>query len=165
MEKNTTLSADVTVINNSTVLTKDETQRVIMLDEVKANIFAIQDKFDGLAQLIAGQLYLASENKLYELEGYTGVGKWAEDTFGISSGTASDSIGVFKRFGNKDDLTSIATEYAEYNFSSLISMKKLSDEQIKLLELDPKMSRREIKERVSKLSTIAYSNVSKTPPG
>lgn len=161
MKETKLATQEIAITNQAIVLTKDEAERLEMLDEVKRNITIIQDKADGLTQLIAGQLYLASENKLYELEGYTGLGKWAEETFNISSGTASDAVGVFKRFGNKDDMLSIDEKYSAYNFSSLISMKKLTDEQIALLKITPNMSRKDIKARVGQLSMIESKEASR----
>ena len=162
MKETKLTTQEIAITNQAVVLTKDEAERFEMLDEVKRNITVIQDKYDGLAQLIAGQLYLASENKLFELEGYTGIGKWAEETFNISSGTASDAIGVFKRFGNREDMLSIDPKYSAFNFSSLISMKKLTDEQIKLLKITPDMTRKEIKAKVSQLAMIESKEASRS---
>lgn len=104
-----------------------------------------QNKSDGLAERIAGQLYICSRKELYKIDGFTSMGEWATSKFEISPGTCSDAINTYSRFGSKDVIGEIDDKYKEFMFSTLIAMKKLSDDEIEELGINPLMSRSQVK--------------------
>lgn len=114
------------------------------LEQAKRIIVECQNKSEGIAEQISKQLYLVNKDKLYKMDNYNSMGLWANEMFGISQGTCSDAIAVFKRFKN-DEVDEIDSRYRDYAFSSLITLKKLSDEEINKLEINPYMTRKEIK--------------------
>lgn len=125
----------VSVVNNAEYERLEQAKRIIM---------ECQNKSEGIAEQISKQLYLVHKDKLYKMDNYNSMGLWANEMFGISQGTCSDAIAVFKRFKN-DVVDEIDSRYRDYTFSSLITLKKLSDEEIKKLEINPDMSRKKIK--------------------
>lgn len=126
------------------------TQDINKLEECNRNILEAQMKSDGLAETIAANLYIIHRKKLYEIEDYKNIYDYAKDRFDISRGTVSDSIGVFERFGNKEAYK-IEGVYGEYNFSTLMRMKKLTDEEIEKAGITPAMSRKEVIACIEKL--------------
>lgn len=102
-----------------------------------------QEQAEGLAQTIAGNLYIVAQKKLYQLEDYSTVHEWAMDTFGIAKGTVSDAINTFARFG--DGVTGrLQDKYSAYNYSTLMKLKKYSDEELERMEINPEMSRSQV---------------------
>lgn len=102
-----------------------------------------QNKAEGLAQTIAANLYIVSQKKLYQLEEYSTVHEWAMETFGIAKGTVSDAINTFARFG--DGVTGkLQDKYSAYNYSTLMKLKKYSDEELEKMEINPEMSRSQV---------------------
>lgn len=122
--------------------TEAEFQKYARAQEVIAEC---QLKSEGLAERIAGQLYIVSKSELYRIDNYSSMGEWAADKFEISKGTCSDAINTYERFGDKDKIGVIADKYADFMFSSLIAMKKLTDEEIESIGIKPTMSRAAIK--------------------
>lgn len=116
--------------------------------ELGQKINTAQKQADGLARTIAGALYAIQAKKLYEIESYKNIYEYAEQTHGISRGTCSDAINVFKRFGDKDNKTELLPEWQDYAFRSLIMMKKLDDDTIGRLQLTPTTISKEIKQRI-----------------
>lgn len=112
-----------------------------------------QEKAEGLAERIAGQLYIVSQKKLYELDDYKTVHEWAMAQHDIAKGTVSDSINTFARFG--DGVTGLIKEdYQQFTFSTLMKMKNLTDEQIKLAGINPTMSRSQVIEAIKGLKVL-----------
>lgn len=126
------------------------TKDINKLEECSRNIIEAQMKSDGLAETIAANLYIIHRKKLYEIEDFKNIYDYAKERFDISRGTVSDSIGVFERFGNKESYK-IEGKYGEYNFSTLMRMKKLSDEQIEKAGINATMSRKEVIACIEKL--------------
>ena len=124
------------------------------LETAKAIILDAQERAEGLAERIAGQLYIVNINKLYELEDCKTTAEWADKEFGISKGTVSDAVNTFARFGDMDNKDRIAEKYSQFMFSSLIKMKGLSDEQIDRAGILPTMSRKQIVDAISALKVL-----------
>ena len=120
----------------------------------KEVITECQLKAEGIAERIAGQLYIVNKLELYRIDDYTSMGEWASERFDISKGTCSDAINTYDRFGDKDHLGVIADKYSEYMFSSLMAMKKLSDLQIQQAGIHPGMSRTAIKDAMKALKEL-----------
>lgn len=133
-ETNTTKKPELSVFS---------TQDMVKLQECSLKIKEAQGKAEGLAETIAANLYIIQHNKLYEIDDYTNIYDFAKERFDISRGTVSDAIGVFERFGNKETYE-IHHKYSEYNFSTLMRMKKLSDEEIEKAGINPTLSRKEV---------------------
>lgn len=136
--------------NTNNELSVFSTQDINKLEECSRNILEAQMKSDGLAETIAANLYIIHRKKLYEIDDFKNIYDYAKERFDISRGTVSDSIGVFERFGNKEAYK-IEGKYAEYNFSTLMRMKKLSDEEIEKCGISPTMSRKEVIACIEKL--------------
>lgn len=136
--------------NTNNELSVFSTQDINKLEECSRNIIEAQMKSDGLAETIAANLYIIHRKKLYEIDDFKNIYDYAKERFDISRGTVSDSIGVFERFGNKEAYK-IEGKYAEYNFSTLMRMKKLSDEEIEKCGIGPTMSRKEVIACIEKL--------------
>lgn len=112
-----------------------------------------QAKAEGLAERIAGQLYIVAQKKLYELDDYKTVHDWAMAQHDIAKGTVSDSINTFARFG--DGVTGlIKEEYQQFTFSTLMKMKNLTDEQIELAGINPTMSRSQVVDAIKGLKVL-----------
>lgn len=107
------------------------------------NILDAQSRAEGLAEIVASNLYIVSQNKLYMLDDYKNVHEWAMDKFGISKGTVSDSINTFARFG--DGTTGkLLEKWQDYAFSTLMRIKKYSDEEIAEMGIDATMTRAQV---------------------
>lgn len=105
-----------------------------------SNIEVAQRQAEGLAETIAGNLYIINKKELYKLEDYDNIHKFAMDKFEISKGTVSDSINTFERFG--DGTTGLLKpKYLGYKFSTLMKLKKFSDKEIEEMGITPEMSR------------------------
>lgn len=108
-----------------------------------SNIEVAQRQSEGLAETIAGNLYIINKKELYKLEDYDTIHKFAMEKFEISKGTVSDSINTFERFG--DGVTGrVQDKYSKYNFSTLMKLKKFSDKEIETMGVTPEMSRSQV---------------------
>lgn len=142
-------------------VTKAMLNRVFSSNEISqlatlgAKINDAQKQADGLARTIAGALYAIKAKKLYEIESYKNIYEYAEQTHGISRGTCSDAINVFKRFGDKDNKTELLPEWQAYAFRALIMMKNVTDDTIARLEITPSLTSKEIKQRISDYTDFA----------
>lgn len=121
------------------------------LETAKQIIFDCQSQADGLAEKIAGQLWIIYKKELYIAEGETNMGVYANKMFGISKGTCSESINTIDRFGVQGVLQD---KYKDYKFSSLMAMKSLTDEQIEAAKINPTMTREQIKSAINDLKAI-----------
>lgn len=118
---------------------KDE---LILLEKAKNTIYEAQRASEGLAEKIASQLYIIYKKELYIAEGESNMGSYAQKMFGISKGTCSDSINTIERFGVQGVLQD---KYREYKFSTLMAMKRFTDEQIERAEINPTMTREQVR--------------------
>ena len=108
-----------------------------------SNIEVAQSQSEGLAETIAGNLYIINKKELYKLEDYDTIHKFAMEKFDISKGTVSDSINTFERFG--DGVTGrVQDKYSKYNFSTLMKLKKFTDKEIETMGVTPEMSRSQV---------------------
>lgn len=112
-----------------------------------------QRRAEGIAQTIAGELFVVASKRLYELDDCKSVADWAKLKFNISKGTVSDAISTFQRFG--DGTTGkLLDRWQEYNYSTLMKMKKLSDEQIEMAGIKPTMSRSQVVDAIEALRVL-----------
>lgn len=134
-----------------------KTQQLAMALTCEQNIDNLQRQTEGIAAAIAGNLAVIKENKLYEVQGYKNFGEYCEKRFEISKSTGSEAATTFKRFGiiNEDGTFRIHEDYATYNFSTLISMKKLTNDEIKALGINPAMTRAQVKDIIANKDKVA----------
>lgn len=134
-----------------------KTQQLAMALTCETNIDNLQRQTEGIAAAIAGNLAVIKENKLYEVQGYKNFGEYCEKRFEISKATGSEAATTFKRFGiiNEDGTFRIHEDFATYNFSTLISMKKLTNDEIKALGINPAMTRAQVKDIIANKDKIA----------
>lgn len=130
----------VAEIENMSVFSKSDKDT---LARCISNIEVAQRQSEGLAETIAGNLYIINKKELYKLEDYDTIHKFAMEKFDISKGTVSDSINTFERFG--DGVTGrVQDKYSKYNFSTLMKLKKFSDKEIETMGVTPEMSRSQV---------------------
>lgn len=113
-------------------------------------IESCQSAADGLAEAIAGQLYIINKKELFRIDKYTSMVEFAMDRFNISRGTVSDSINTYDRFGDKQQIGQLDAKYQDYKFSTLISLKKFSDEELEEIGINPTMTRAQCKDAIKK---------------
>lgn len=164
-----------TQVENMTVFSAMDEQA---LQNCIMNIDKAQLQSEGLAETIAYNLCIVNDRKLYQLEDAKSITEWATNRFNISKGTVSDAIATFKRFGSMES-GRIDDKYNAYTFSSLIRLKKYSDEDLEDAAINPSMSRGQMlnalevwknaKEDEEKLTAIrkewesVYEELSKLP--
>ena len=142
-------------MKNNTIVTWTDADNE-MLKTCKAGIENCQKQADGIAQRVAGYLFTVDKHSLYEIEDFTGVGKWAEHHFGIKKSTTSEAIKVFKRFGSeKDGNAKIIDKYSEYAFTALVALAPYSDETIEREKINPQMTRSAIRDIVQAMKLRA----------
>lgn len=132
--------AQTTITEEMTVFTQADYDKLTTCTE---NILNAQRASEGLAQTIASNLFIVSQNKLYELEDYKTVHDWAMEKFDISKGTVSDSINTFARFGD-GNTGKLLEKWENYQFSTLMRIKKFSDEEIEQMGIDFTLSRAQV---------------------
>lgn len=140
------------IMNAVVTFTKSD---IDTLRRAENRIADAQSKAEGLAEMIAGQLYIVYKKGLYKIDEYKNMAEWANDRFNIAKGTCSDAINTYARFGDMDKIGKIADDYSQYKFSTLIAMKGLSDEDIEKIGIDPTMSRAKVKELIAGYKAIA----------
>lgn len=137
------------------------------LEAHKRAIIDIDNKREGLAVSLAYHLWDISVKGLFEIETkqdgtpFKGIGDYAEYTFGIAKGTTSDAVNTFERFGNRET-QSIADKWADYKFSNLMVLKKLSDDEIAIAGITSADSKASIKDKLQHLK-IEQSKVAMLP--
>lgn len=145
---------------DETKIVKSELTKAALLDNPKAaemyarchdSIKKEYTKVDKVYLSVAANLYLIYKDKLFMLADYKNIYDYSKTEFGMARGTTGDLINIIKRFGNKET-GKLLPEYKDYNFSQLNAMRKLGDDEIKLLEFNPDMSRDEIKEIISEFN-------------
>lgn len=140
----------VTQVENMSVFSTADHAK---FEEANAIIRDCQLRAEGLAEQIAGQLAIVAAKELYKLEDYKNVHAWAMEVHGIAKGTVSDSINTFKRFGDMET-GRLKQQYSAYSFSTLMKMKGLSDEQIKIANITPELSRSQVIDAIKALATL-----------
>ena len=110
----------------------------------------------GLAGVERGYINIAADvAKLADAAAYTEVGykniyDMCDILFGMSRGTVSNLRTIVKRFF--DSNYKMLPEYKDFSVTALLAMKDLTDEEIKLLELTPDMSNKELREIIASLN-------------
>ena len=110
----------------------------------------------GLAGVERGYINIAADvAKLADAAAYTEVGykniyEMCDVLFGMSRGTVSNLRSIVKRFF--DSNYKMLPEYKDFSVTALLAMKDLTDEEIKLLELTPEMSNKELREIIARLN-------------
>lgn len=102
--------------------------------------YRISDIFNNYLQ-IASELIEIQDGNLLSITEYTSILDYAADQFELSSTTTSNIINIYKRF--TDENGRIKTEYKNYQFSKLVEMISLPEEQLQLIE--PNMTVKEIR--------------------
>lgn len=118
-----------------------------MFFNLKNDICFAQRDAEGIAQRIAKDLWLIREKELYLIDDFKSITDYAVSVHGISKGTASDAINTYARF-HDPDTKEIAARYSDYTFSTLMVMKKLTDEEIEASGIKPTMSRAKVQEAI-----------------
>lgn len=98
-----------------------------------------------------GWLHLDNYSSVDRSHDHKSFCKWAEDFFDKPHSTMSETIAVAKRYYN-DNGTLINDEHAQYGYTQLLRMRKLSDEEI-AENITPDMSSADIKKLVIELKT------------
>lgn len=111
----------------------------------KERIETAQKQGNSSILAIAGALAAIAENKLYEEQGCKDIYQYAKDTHGISRGSVSEAINVFKMYGDAST-GSLLPEFQAYTFNQLVEMRKLPE--IEQKNVVPETSVRELKEKV-----------------
>ena len=110
----------------------------------------------GLAGVERGYINIAADvAKLADAAAYTEVGykniyDMCDILFGMSRGTVSNLRSIVKRFF--DSNYKMLPEYKDFSVTALLAMKDLTNEEIKLLELTPEMSNKELREIIASLN-------------
>lgn len=100
-------------------------------------------------------LYEFQNNEYYRDFGFDNFEECIARNLGLDKGTASRCMNVWLRFCNKNV---VIEEYEEFNYSQLVEMLPMSDEQI--AEISPGMSVREIREFKKESKKKAKSSLS-----
>lgn len=105
-----------------------------------------QMKAGSLARVIAGALAEVADKKLWKIN-YKNFEEYCLSEHDIAKSTASEAINTYKRFKAADGYY-ISDKYSEVPWRSLISMRKLSDDEIERLKLLQCKTSMEVKARV-----------------
>lgn len=123
------------------------------LEQAEMTITACQQQAEGIAETIASELFVVASKELYKITEHKSAADWAGEKFGISKGTVSDAINTFKRFG--DGTTGkLLPKWEDFNYSTLMRMKNLSDEQIKAAGIVSTMSRSQVIDAMKALKVL-----------
>lgn len=97
-----------------------------------------------------------NQYKVYSKK-YSSLIEYADKELGFKKSTVYNCIAVLKRFAFKDERGNykmfLKDEYKEYNFSQLVQLTKLEDEEIKVLSVTKDTPVKEIKEKIKQNST------------
>lgn len=119
------------------------------LSYLKDRVLKTQGKADSLARTIAGALYELSEKKLYRIDGYTSIGVYATNMFGIAKSTTSEAISTFARFKSETDPYKLAEEWEPYGWKALTMLRKYSDDDIAVMGITSDSTTKEIATSIS----------------
>lgn len=98
-----------------------------------------------------GWLHLDNYSSVDNSHDHKSFGKWCEDFFNKPHSTMSETIAVAKRyFGDNGELKN--SDHAQYGYTQLLRMRKLSDNEI-AENITPEMSSADIKKLVVELKT------------
>lgn len=134
--------------------TKAERQRY---REMTDRIRETQYKAEGLAKTIAGALYEIQVKKLYEVEDFKSIYEYGDAVHGISRGSVSEAINVFKAFGDPDHKDRLLPEWDAYAWRALTFMKSVPIEDLHKLDIDPTLPSMTIKMRIQDYKTALPS--------
>lgn len=121
-------------------------------------LIGIQERQSGLVQRTAYLLWALEVTGAYKVIGYKTVTSYAKEVLGISSkGSVSDAINTYRRFGEISGIIDweaetagqIKPQYADFNFSTLMRMKKLTDDEIAEMGITPNMSRSQVVQTIN----------------
>lgn len=121
--------------------------------EMTDRIRETQYKAEGLAKTIAGALYEIQVKKLYEVEDFKSIYEYGDAVHGISRGSVSEAINVFKAFGDPDHKDRLLPEWDSYAWRALTFMKSVPIEDLRKLEIDPTLPSATIKARIQDYKT------------
>lgn len=101
-----------------------------------------------------------NENKVYK-DKYDSLIQYAEVELGFKKSTVYNCISVMKRFSIKDEDGNyqILSDYEDYNFTQLIYLTKLDDEEIKEKKISPTDSTREIKKKIKDSNRVEKNKI------
>lgn len=123
------------------------------LIDLNHTITDCQSKAGSLARVIAGSLAEVADKKLWKIN-YKNFEEYCLSEHDIAKSTASEAINTYKRFKAPDGYY-ISDKYDKVPWRSLISMRKLSDDEIDRLKLLQCSTSCEVKARVK-----AYGQIS-----
>lgn len=134
---------------------ESELKRVVGITNA---LLDIQERQSGLVQRTAYLLWALETTGAHKAIGYKSVATYAKEVLGINSkGSVSDAISTFQRFGDKsaaidweaETAGKIKSEYEGFNFSTLMRMKKLTDDEIAEMGITPDMSRSQVVQTIN----------------
>lgn len=109
----------------------------------KNHINAYVKQTEGLAAKVAVELYKVSKHKYYEIDGYKGVGEFAESRYGLSKGSVSQAVKVIGRFGTEKG---IVDKWKDYTWTTLVTLAKYNDNEIlNEMQISADMSRSQVR--------------------
>lgn len=135
--------------------TESELKKVVGITNA---LLDIQERQSGLVQRTAYLLWALDTTGAHKAIGYKSVATYAKEVLGINSkGSVSDAIATFQRFGDKsasidweaETAGKIKDEYSGFNFSTLMRMKKLTDDEIAEMGITPDMSRSQVVQTIN----------------
>ncbi len=94
---------------------------------------------------IAGSIAAIAENKLFRVDGYQNIYDLCKERFGISRGTVSNCVNVWKEYGDSKT-GELLPEFKDYSFNQLAEMRKLPDNVRETITVETPVS--EIKEKL-----------------
>lgn len=130
----------------TTKLTLTTEQRESAIKRIQKGLAGVERGYINIAADVAK---LADDAAYTEL-GYKNIYDMCDVLFGMSRGTVSNLRSIVKRFF--DSNYKMLPEYKDFSITALLAMKDLTDEEIKLLELTPEMSNKELREIIASLN-------------
>lgn len=142
-----------TTTNTVKVWSNDEIKEA---DKHKKKVLTELGKAEKAFTQVACELAWLRENDRFKaLDSAMNFEQFAQEHFNFKKTQAYALVGLVERFGQRslDGVYSIADKYTAYGHTKLIQLVNLSDEQIKN-NFNPKMTVKEIKELVKKLTPV-----------
>ena len=136
----------------------------IMLDVYTERIKKYNHEISKYYIDIGRNLFEIQSMNMLEGSDYKNIKKYALDEFGFESSKTYNLINVFNRFFKPDHHGSISKKYYAYNFSQLVVMLNMSDDDIKLCQ--PEMTVKQIKEvkikKSTRMDSVELANTAKS---
>lgn len=130
----------------TTKLTLTTEQRESAIKRIQKGLAGVERGYINIAADVAKLADAAA----YSEVGYKNIYEMCDVLFGMSRGTVSNLRSIVKRFF--DSNYKMLPEYKDFSVTALLAMKDLTDEEIKLLELTPEMSNKELREIIASLN-------------